>query len=113
MTDVPLSAETQRLAGVLFSGSDLRNASSLLERECGANLPFLEKLDSKQLERFRFAVLKLSGGNLSKLLEAVMLAQTDWRDVLVAAGFADDLHAHEKWAATLAGRSNIRLERRF
>lgn len=72
-------------------------AKDLLENECGSNLPFLEKYGPKELERFRFAALKLSAGQLDRLSEAFRLANHDWRDLLVAAGFADDIHAHEKW----------------
>lgn len=60
--------------------------------------PFCEKSDEFQLERVRFAVLKLSGGDLEKLRKAVKLAQTDWRDVLMAAGFGHDVNAHKSWS---------------
>jgi hypothetical protein len=45
----------------------------------------------------RFAALKLSEGRLDRLEEAIKLAQTDWRDLLVAAGFAHDVEAHLNW----------------
>jgi hypothetical protein len=35
------------------------------------------------------AALQLSGGDRAKLDAAIQLAKTDWRDLLVAAGFAD------------------------
>ncbi len=97
MNDVPLSDETKRRVALLFSGSEMQEATDLLVRDCGANLPFLEKLTPQQLERFRFAALKLSGGNLGKLVDAISLAQTDWRDLLMAAGFGHELDAHLKW----------------
>jgi hypothetical protein len=43
------------------------------------------------------SALKLSGGRMDKLREAVKLANTDWRDLLVAAGFADSVDAHKHW----------------
>jgi hypothetical protein len=49
------------------------------------------------LERIRFSVLELSGGNIDKLKRAITLAQKDWRDILVAAGFANDPLAHKTW----------------
>jgi len=49
------------------------------------------------LERFRFAALKLSRGRMDKLADAVRLANKDWRDLLVAAGFADSVDAHKDW----------------
>ena len=36
------------------------------------------------MDRFRFAVLKLSCGRLDRLRDLVRLAKTDWRDLLVA-----------------------------
>ena len=34
---------------------------------------------------------------MDKLYDAIALAQTDWRDLLVAAGFGDDVQAHKDW----------------
>jgi len=50
------------------------------------------------MERVRFAALKLSEGNTDKLLRAAQLAQRDWRELLVPAGFANDAEAHKSWA---------------
>jgi len=75
--------------------SDLCPAvAEILEHECGNNLPFLEEADALSLERFHLAALKLSHGNLGKLREAVELAKTDWRDLLVA---ADQAETPGKW----------------
>jgi len=97
MTTIPLSQETQRRLDALFVGSPRQQAAALLVSQCGNNLPFLEASDAHELERIRFAALKLSDGNLGKLEQAVQLAQQDWRDVLVAAGFGNDARAHEAW----------------
>jgi hypothetical protein len=43
------------------------------------------------IERIRFAVLKLSAGDPSALQRAIDLGKIDWRDVLVAAGFDNDV----------------------
>jgi hypothetical protein len=48
-------------------------------------------------ERLQFAALKLSEGNLDKLDRAVALAKIDWRDLLMAAGFGEDIKAHLAW----------------
>jgi hypothetical protein len=82
-----LSFETVRRIEALFDGAERELACALLVEECGNNLPFLEGLDERQLERVRFAVLKLSLSDLGRLRQEIKLAQTDWRDVLVAAGF--------------------------
>ncbi len=97
MSSTRLSPETERRLNALFSGGARRTAANLLVSRCGTNLPFLEQSDEYGLERIRFAALKVSGGDLGKLESAVQVAQQDWRDVLVAAGFADDVRAHEVW----------------
>lgn len=95
---VKLSAKSQKVLCVTFR-EEMRAAALLfLEQECADNLPLCEGYDSQQLERVRFAALKLSQGDLVKLAEAVNLAKIDWRDVLVAAGFAESVTAHEQWA---------------
>jgi len=97
MKPQPLSPETRRRLEVMFSPTDRPTAEAILANECGNNLPFLEKLDMFQLERFRYAALKLSEGNVESLRRAVALAQRDWRDLLMAAGFGEDITAHERW----------------
>jgi hypothetical protein len=92
-----LSPETLRRVDILFPPEDRERAKALLYEQCGANLPFQEKADKYELERFRFAALKYSDGNLPLLENAVKLAQVDWRDLLVATGFANDVEAHRKW----------------
>jgi hypothetical protein len=72
-------------------------AELVLTIDCGNNLPFMEHHDSTGLERIRFAALKVSDGQLERLEEAVRLAQIDWRDLLVAAGFEYDVYAHLDW----------------
>jgi hypothetical protein len=47
-------------------------------------------------ERIRAAIVLLADGDLSRFRNAVELAKTDWRDLLVAAGLA-----HEDWPARL------------
>jgi hypothetical protein len=85
----------------LFAEAERGHVIDVLARECGANLPFCERCTGKQLERVRFAVLKLSEGDLDKLREAVQIAQIDSRDVLMAAGFGHSLGAHRTWSDSL------------
>lgn len=92
-----ISPGTQRRIDILFPVEDREEVARLLVQECGTNLPFLNNLDEHGLERFRFATLKLSDGKIAKLKKAIQLAKTDWRDLLVAAEFADDVRAHEYW----------------
>src|SRR5437870_2392936 len=94
---VRLSPETERNIAKLFPPGSRAEASELLLKQCGNNLPFCEKLNEFQLERVRFSALKVSAGNIDKLREAIELAKMDWRDLLVAAGFATDVTAHKRW----------------
>ena len=94
---VPLSPDTEARLAALFSTKDRDAARVILRNECGNNLPFLQDLDARGLERFRFAALKLSEGDLAQLRKAVKLAQLDWRDLLMAAGFGHDPEAHLSW----------------
>jgi len=85
----------------LFDEPERALVADLLARECGTNLPFCQAWSGADLERVRFAVLKLSGGNVERLRRDIRLAQVDWRDVLVAAGFGNSLEAHRRWADSL------------
>jgi len=93
----PLSPETQRRVDAFFMGAARDRATEQLATRCGANLPLWVETDPRGLERIRFAALKLSRGDLAELARAVAIAEVDWRDVLVAAGFGHDPRAHERW----------------
>ncbi len=88
-----MTTGTEQRVTILFGPNDIELVSSLLTDECGPNLTEYPEL----LERIRFAVLKLSRGDLNALQRAIDLAKLDWRDVLVCAGFGDDIKAHESW----------------
>jgi hypothetical protein len=57
-------------------------------------LPSVAGYDPEHLsgERVRAAIVLLADGNISRLKDALRLAATDWRDLLVAAGLA-----HADW----------------
>jgi hypothetical protein len=88
----------KQIINVIFFNEDKDEVVDLLKNECADNLPFLENNKPEEMERFRFAVIKLSEGQIDKLYDAIELSQSDWRDLLVAAGFGDDISAHELWA---------------
>jgi len=92
-----LSDATRARVRALFYSDEREAAIRLLEEDCGANLPFCESATSESAERIRFAALKLSRGDLGELRSIVEHANIDWRDVLVWAGFGDDVEAHRRW----------------
>lgn len=97
MAGVPLTKATRDRVEALFKGDDLRVATELLVKECGNNLPFGENWGPIECERCRFAALKLSNGRIDRLREAIQIAQKDWRDLLMAAGFGFSILAHKFW----------------
>jgi len=90
------STETEKRISLLFPPNEQQIARKVLFEQCGNNLPLLENLDDRKLERFHFAALKLSEGKLNKLDDAIALAKADWRDLLMAAGFGEG-DAHKSW----------------
>ncbi len=93
---IPLSSATEQRLGRVFGGAGRAEARHLLIEDC-AELPGWHSRSPEGLERIRFAVLKISGGTIAGLVDAIYLAQTDWRDALVAAGFGHDVSAHDSW----------------
>lgn len=100
---VALSPSTQARLESLFSPDQQEAARCLLENECANNLPFCGGSGMFELERLRFAVLKLSGGDLGRLRQEIEQAKIDWRDTLMAAGFGEDISAHKRWLPTQPG----------
>lgn len=94
---VPLSPQTRLRLAAIFAPSDREVAAALLAGRCANDLPLSVDATPESLERVRFAVLKLSHGDLEQMRRMIELAETDWRDVLVAADFADDVEAHLRW----------------
>ena len=95
-----LTQTTRQVIRRLFPG-DMKEVADLLGAECGRNLPLMSDANERSLERVQLAALRISNGGIDALLEAIRIAQIDWRDVLVAAEFATSLTAHTEWAATI------------
>ena len=93
-----LSPRTRQLVDRLFDPAQAEEAARWLEDECGNSLPFCGEHDELAMERIRFAALKWSDGDLSRLLAAIDEARMDWRDLLMAAGFGYEVDAHNGWA---------------
>jgi hypothetical protein len=98
---VNITLRTREIIEHLFGTAKVPLVEQLLIDECGSNLPLYKPSTPEGLERVQFAVLKLSRGDDDKLLETILLAKRDWRDVLVWAGFGNDLDAHNQWAKDL------------
>lgn len=95
---VLVSPRTRSHIERMFDGEDRARVEESLIENCGDDLPLWHDKTPEGLERIRFAVLKLSAGELDRLDVFIREAQTDWREVLVAAEFAEDVQAHLKWS---------------
>jgi hypothetical protein len=100
-----LSPDTEQRLAILFAAKDQPAARAILRDQCGDNLAFLQRLGATEIERVRLGALKLSQGRLDKLRQAVHLAQQDFRDLLMAAGFGHDTKAHLAWMPDPPGLS--------
>ncbi len=94
---IPLSAETRSRLEALFPQAEHEIVAQLLAERCGDGLPLTGGADENFWNRVRFAVLKLSAGDLPKLRQAIDQANCDWRDTLMAAGFGHSVTAHQQW----------------
>ena len=79
-------AECHRAEAIRLLTDDCTSESMHLSSDCEASV-----------ERCRIAAIKLSEGTLKGLVDAICLAQTDYRDLLMAAGFGEDVLAHLEW----------------
>ena len=94
----PLTPAVSQKIDALFPPDCRDAARQLIAEGCGADLPLLSHLQREpaSFDRIRFAVLKLSRGDLQRLKREIEGAHYDWRDTLMAAGFGEDIHAHLK-----------------
>lgn len=94
---IALSERTQKLIAKLFSRSDGVVISDLLYRAVSSNIPYFDNANSEEMERIRFAILKMTKQSPLNLAVGIYLAQTDWRDLLMSAGFGDDTSEYMTW----------------
>jgi len=85
----PLSPATEMRVESMFPPEEQERVRAILIDECGQNIPGFEEAWSPDLERLRFAALKVSEGQMDKLRAAVDLAKIDFRDLLMWAGFGE------------------------
>jgi hypothetical protein len=102
---IPLSDRTRTLISRLFSGIDGTIISDLLYRAVSANIPFCDDSTPEDMERIRFAILKMTLNSPLNLAVGIHMAQSDWRDLLMAAGFGDDTSQHMVWYAEMIDRT--------
>jgi hypothetical protein len=97
----PLRPNVIGVIAIMFTSEERDTITEMLMEECNAKRLYTSSEDT--VERIQLAVLKLSNGNAEKFLAAAELAQLDWRDALMAAGFGNDVEAHLNWAEEILG----------
>jgi hypothetical protein len=94
MIDLSNGAKERIVA--LFERGDVREAERLIEASTD-DPPLVADVARQGTDRIVFAMIRLSGGRIERLSESISLFRRDWRDLLVASDFADDVHAHRTW----------------
>lgn len=79
---------SRRLEAAVRRDFDRGSVEPVLTRLSTLNLPLIET--DRGLERIQAAIVLVAGGSYSKFERAASQAETDWRDVLVAAGLANE-----------------------
>ncbi|HEX4601663.1 MAG TPA: hypothetical protein VH116_09765 [Gemmatimonadales bacterium] len=97
---MPLSPVVEAEIRDRFAPGDVR---TVMERLDAAALPLGARAAPSERPRIHLAIIKLAGGDVTKFREAVAVAERDWRDVLVAAGFGN-----ADWRAQIA-RAGMRV----
>jgi hypothetical protein len=78
-----------------FAPADVAAVRAQLD---AAAIPLGSRAAPSERPRIQLAILKLARGDMTKFREAVRVAESDWRDVLVAAGLGN-----ADWREQLAG----------
>jgi hypothetical protein len=75
--------------------------TELLSQRCAPTLPGVGQTPEwlTLIDRVQLATLHGSAWDLTRIAAAVDLANTDWLDVIVGAGFGHSLGAHIEWQA--------------
>ncbi|TCQ07525.1 hypothetical protein C8J40_104422 [Sphingomonas sp. PP-CC-3A-396] len=97
-----ITLTTRDVLRAVFPPNLWERVETTLMIDCGPAQVHSQDFDGEAMERIWLATLKLSDGSITAFENAVLLAQIDWRDVLLGAGFGNDLDAHIKWAAVIA-----------
>ena len=115
---VPLTDLINRKIRETFPSKDQAEVISLLERECGRNLPLNDPPNLGNLEHIRLAVIKLADGKVDELRRQISIAKADWREVLIRAetpealafGLVDLMHTDAKTRDEIESRDREQFQ---
>jgi hypothetical protein len=93
-----LSDKTEKLI-VHYFPSESQWAKDQLQSYCEYMAEYIsERTSLESYERFCYAILKIGKTSKTKFLQALDLGRSDYRDLLVAAGFGNSATIHNDWA---------------
>ncbi|MBE2991572.1 hypothetical protein IFR23_06030 [Sphingomonas sp. CFBP 13603] len=98
-----ITLRTHHVLRAVFPPNLWERVETTLVIDCGPEQVHSRDIDGEAMERIWLAILKLSDGSITAFENAVLLAQIDWRDVLLGAGFGSDLEAHKKMGSRNSG----------
>ena len=93
---IALSEAVEQRLRAQFAPEERAEARRQLEHDCGSNIDDFGPSPA-DYDRLRFAAMKASCSRIEGLRWALAMAKTDWRDLLVHAGFAQDATEHTRW----------------
>lgn len=94
---IPLSKKTLKILNILPVGTDRDKLAARLQEEISDNIPAWNHYTPEGLERIRFSVIRLICEQPESEETVFATARTDWRDLLMSAGFGQSPLEHEKW----------------
>ena len=96
-----LSANVKAICAHYFP-TETEWATAQLQSYCEYIAGYISDMTTAEsYERFCFAILKLGKTSKEKFLQAIELGKCDYRDLLVAAKFANSITVHHDWANTI------------
>jgi|ETNvirome_2_1000_1030626.scaffolds.fasta_scaffold01330_1 hypothetical protein len=97
VSKMELSRKTEKVVKLMFGSDEVGEVEQILIKSCSNTVPGCRDWSEESLERVWLSVLKISEGRMEDLRKAVALANTDYRDLLMSAGFGHDPEAHKRW----------------
>jgi len=101
---IPLSDETIALLNTVIDANSRNRIADRMLIEVSENIPFCENSNPEEMERIRFSILRLLAEGQMAEDDIFELANTDWRDLLMASGHGST-EEHKKWARSTIGHA--------
>ncbi len=103
---IELSNRTIELIDRCLPEAMRNQIKNLLLESVSENIPYCDNSTPEEMDRIRFAIIKLVLENNRNLDNAVQQAKTDWRDLIMMAGFGHDTGEHNKWFARVTNANS-------